>query len=127
ISRGLSASTGVLPEVEGMVPTNTDMIIPSGRTRYLSEIADTVRRYHAQTEEQVQAIRKYDHLATAREALITQGADIEPIDRLLEDTRSTCAEDIIKLLETWPDLAESYREEEFLFTVRDQQLRTDLW
>src|SRR5699024_425033 len=50
---GLPVSTGVLPHVEGAVSTETDTVIPANRIRYLSDIADTVRRYHVHTRDQV--------------------------------------------------------------------------
>jgi methylmalonyl-CoA mutase len=38
--------------------TSKTIVIPPQRTRYLSEIADTVRRYHQQTQEQMRALRR---------------------------------------------------------------------
>ncbi|MCW3158159.1 methylmalonyl-CoA mutase family protein [Micropruina sonneratiae] len=40
----------------------TQSIIPRGRERYLAEVADAVRDYHAQTTDLVEQVRRHDHL-----------------------------------------------------------------
>ena len=44
-------------------------IVPAGRSRYLSEIAETVRDYHAGVERQVRIARERQHLREARRLL----------------------------------------------------------
>ena len=46
-AQGLGVDTGLLPEVSGKVSTSTHAIIPPARVRYLSDIAESVRGYHA--------------------------------------------------------------------------------
>src|SRR5690606_14575773 len=67
--KGLEAGPGVLPEVEGRTSTNLQNLIPPGRERYLSEIADTVRSYHRRTEELAVLARRRQQLAATRELL----------------------------------------------------------
>ncbi|PRX51185.1 methylmalonyl-CoA mutase [Prauserella shujinwangii] len=124
---GLSVSAGVLPAVEGKVSTQAGTIIPTGRTRYLAEIAETVRGYHERTARQVEAVRRRDHLATARDALAADGADTAAVGRLLDQAESAVDGDVRELLEHYAELAESYRGEELVFRVRDKELRTGLW
>ncbi|PXY28073.1 fused isobutyryl-CoA mutase/GTPase IcmF [Prauserella muralis] len=124
---GLSVSAGVLPPVEGKVSTDLSTIIPASRTRYLSDIAETVRAYHRRTAEQVRAVRTRDQLAAAREALAQAGADTAEIDRLVERAQSDVDDATTRLLERYAELAEAYRGEELVFMVRDKELRTQLW
>ena len=49
VAKGLAAGTGVLARLEGMEPTGLTTIVPPARGRYLAEIAETVRGYHATT------------------------------------------------------------------------------
>ncbi len=48
--------------------TSRSIIIPAERTRYLSEIAETVRDYHRRTGQQAEALRREWHLAESRQA-----------------------------------------------------------
>ncbi|WP_197319233.1 fused isobutyryl-CoA mutase/GTPase IcmF [Saccharomonospora sp. NB11] len=124
---GLSVSAGLLPRVEGKVSTDTSVVIPGNRTRYLAEIADTVRSYHERTRKQVEAVRKRAQLRAAREALAAENAPTDDLDRLLVKAEAEVDAETTALLESWEDLAERYRGEELVFTVRDKEIRTSLW
>ncbi|EIE99651.1 fused isobutyryl-CoA mutase/GTPase IcmF [Saccharomonospora glauca] len=124
---GLSVSAGILPKVEGKVSTDTSVVIPGNRTRYLAEIADTVRRYHKRTRDQVEAVRKRAQLAAARDALAAENASTDDLDRLLAKAEAEVDAETTALLDNWNELAERYRGEELSFTVRDKEIRTSLW
>ena len=47
--RGLQVSEGVLPVVADRISERSGGFVPAARRRYLAEIADTIRAYHAQT------------------------------------------------------------------------------
>ncbi|MGA6166563.1 fused isobutyryl-CoA mutase/GTPase IcmF [Amycolatopsis magusensis] len=125
--KGLSVSAGVLPRVEGKVSTDASTIIPSSRARYLSDIADAVRGYHQRTIDQVAAVRRREHLETAREALAEAGDDVAAVEKLAERAAARIDADIRRLLEDWAGLAESYRADELVVKIRDKELRTQLW
>ncbi|WP_216205919.1 fused isobutyryl-CoA mutase/GTPase IcmF [Amycolatopsis aidingensis] len=124
---GLSVSAGVLPAVEGKVSTDASTIIPSSRTRYLADIAATVRGYHEHTRAQAEAVRQREHLRAAREALAGAGSGTEDLSRLLERAEQEVDAESRRLLEAWPELAESYRAEELVVRIRDKELHTQLW
>jgi methylmalonyl-CoA mutase len=69
---GLATSEGVLPPVSGKVSTQRGQLVPGARTRYLAEIAELVRTYHATTAEQAEAVRRRQHVATT-EAMLADG------------------------------------------------------
>ncbi|TNC29022.1 fused isobutyryl-CoA mutase/GTPase IcmF [Amycolatopsis alkalitolerans] len=125
--KGLSVSAGTLPRVGGKVSTSADTIIPSSRARYLADISDTVRGYHRRTLEQVEAVRERDQLAAAKAALERADADTAAIGELLDEAESRVDSSTRRLLDEWAALSESYRGEELVFKVRDQELRTQLW
>ena len=63
----IAEKTGVefktsLPRPQTRTSSSKTIIIPQERTRYLSEITDTIRKYHQQTREQAQNLRKVWHL-----------------------------------------------------------------
>ena len=53
--------------------SRTRAVVPAGRSRYLSEIAETVRGYHADVERQVGIARERQHLREARRLLEEAG------------------------------------------------------
>ncbi|MGH3518146.1 MAG: fused isobutyryl-CoA mutase/GTPase IcmF [Haloechinothrix sp.] len=125
--KGLSVSAGVLSPVEGKVSTDATTIIPPSRTRYLSDIAEIVRGYHERTREQAEAVRKAEQLRVGREALAADGADTEPIGRLVAEAEGRVAADTARLLDEWRERADAYRQDELVVTVRDKELHTQLW
>ncbi len=125
--RGLGVSAGTLPQVEGKVSTDASTIIPGNRSRYLAEISETVRGYHAKTEQQVAAIRKRDALALARGELAGVDASTDALDGLLAAAESAVDAESTQLLERFRALAEEYRQDELVVKIRDKELRTQLW
>ena len=119
-------------------------IIPPHRTRYLSEIAETNRQYdqwvHQQAEvaQQLYGIRQ---AIGAVESLASDGnanpgqpdadnPDLPTSDRLVAGLAATFEEVRLrldgqnwKLLEAWPQKVAAYRAPEFVFKVRDKEIR----
>ncbi len=94
-------------------------VIPPERTRYLSEISETVRGYNRWTDEQADiAQRRYALDIAAKElddaSLVAERR--EALDRQLTGENKA-------LLETWPSLRARYADEEFVFEVRGKEIR----
>ncbi|TDC56341.1 methylmalonyl-CoA mutase [Actinomadura sp. KC345] len=119
---GLELEDGALPEISTKVSTGAAAVIPTGRVRYLSDIAETVRGYHARTAEQVAAVRRVQRLDEVRAEL----ADASEVEGLLEKARRDVAPENAELIEGWPALVESYSGDEQVVRVRDRELRTRL-
>ena len=118
---------GALPVPAVRVSSYTHAIVPAGRTRYLSEIAQAVREYHVRVERQVELARERQHLREARRLL--EGAGESGVAALarLEETRDAALDpDARALLESWPALVESYSGGEFVVNVREREIRTAL-
>ncbi|HET6708290.1 methylmalonyl-CoA mutase family protein, partial [Amycolatopsis sp.] len=125
--RGLGVSAGTLPQVEGKVSTDASTIIPGNRARYLAEISEAVRGYHAKTAQQVAAIRKHEALKTAREELAKVDASTDALDGLIAAAESDVDGESGQLLARFRELAEEYRKDELVVKIRDKELRTQLW
>ena len=117
------------------------MIVPADRTRYLADIAASLRAYHAKTRAQVKLVRELQHLREAATMLHHEGPALdqgersdhkalsEAIDRLtaLETVRrSRLDPSCASLLQEWPAIAQSYQGSEQLTKVRDREIRTAL-
>ncbi|MET8340530.1 fused isobutyryl-CoA mutase/GTPase IcmF [Streptosporangium canum] len=125
--RGLPATPRLLPEVHGSTSEVTAGIVPPARSRYLAEIADTVRGYHAHTGAQAEAVRRRQRLAAVRELLAAEGADTAAVDLLLDRAGAEVDPDSRALLEGWSATADAYQADELVVKVRDRELRTPLW
>ena len=118
---------GALPAPGVRVSSHSRAIVPAGRTRYLSEIAEAVRGYHARAERQAALARERQHLREARRLLRGAGeSDVDALARL-EDARDRMLDGEARaLIESWPALVESYSGDEYVVTVREREIRTAL-
>ncbi|MCE5291095.1 MAG: methylmalonyl-CoA mutase family protein [Nocardiaceae bacterium] len=96
----LGLEKGILPVVDTKFSTRTREIIPGKRVRYLAEIADTVRDYHAETARQVLAAQRLQRLEAVRTEL--ESADL---DVLIDSARGDLTPANKQLLDHWPAIA----------------------
>ena len=114
--------------------TESVSLIPATRSRYLSEIADTVRNYHKYVDAQVEIASKLYGLEKARQQ-IKEIEDIneEEIDRVqkvldkqIERLEKALDERAYKLLKEWPEVKEKYKKDKFVAKIRDREVVYDL-
>jgi methylmalonyl-CoA mutase len=122
-----------LPRPQNHISTSKTIIVPPERTRYLAEIAETVRAYHGRTAEQAERVRHKWHLEHAAEAMaeVDEIKDTEVIlARLQEElakAEEAMDEETCRLLEEWPRIKEAYSGDEFLYKVREREYRVPLY
>ncbi|MEU6564060.1 fused isobutyryl-CoA mutase/GTPase IcmF [Nocardia nova] len=132
--QGLPLEDGVLPRVDTKASTRFAQIIPPGRVRYLAEIAETVRDYHAETLRQVAAAQRVQRIDQVLAELPEDesgsatgvSAARAEVARLLEEATGALSTESATLLKNWPQVAESYRGDEQIVRVRDREIRTAL-
>ncbi|MEJ3658401.1 fused isobutyryl-CoA mutase/GTPase IcmF [Actinomycetes bacterium KLBMP 9759] len=117
---GLQTGEGRLPRTERKTSSEHAAVIPPNRTRYLSDIAETVRGYHEATEVAVEAARTRQHLRTARELVG------EAVDEELRKAEKALPAEASELLDGWPQVVEEYSGDEMVVRIRDKELRTQL-
>ena len=88
--------------------------------RYLADVAETVRDYHAATATAVAAARVRQHLRTARELV---GA---AVDEALADAEKALPAADAELLDGWAQTVKDYAGDELVVRVRDKELHTAL-
>jgi isobutyryl-CoA mutase len=123
---GLPMGGGALAPVETRVPTGVVTIVPPARTRYLADVAETVRDYHRRTDEQAAAARRRQALRTTRDLLGAAGSSTADVDALLDDAERALDADAHALLDDWPATVEAYSGDEHVVTVRDREICTAL-
>ncbi|HRD48423.1 MAG: methylmalonyl-CoA mutase family protein [Candidatus Competibacter sp.] len=124
--KGMDLSPGRLPRVEHKAATGKTVIVPPARSRYLAEIADTVRGYHRQVNEQVKLIRQRQQLHAVKAMLETINKPITDLEPLLEKVESQVDSHARKLVEMWPQVRASYSGDEYVVKIRDRELRTQI-
>ncbi|MCM3112080.1 fused isobutyryl-CoA mutase/GTPase IcmF [Lederbergia lenta] len=104
-----------------------NVIIPNSRQHYLREIADSVRRYHKETEEQVQVARRIFQLEGA--LIIAKETDASIVDEL-QSMKDKIEEKLTftskKVLAEWNATKEKYAGKRFVTKVRDHEVLTEL-
>jgi methylmalonyl-CoA mutase len=109
------------------------VIVPPERNRYLAEIADTVRKYHAKTKEQAAVIRRVWQMKNTHDHLEKSwGSDPDlmgALDKLRAEVHrleEAYTEETHKLLAEWPQMQEAYSGSEYKYKVRDRQFSVPL-
>jgi methylmalonyl-CoA mutase len=95
----LGLPEGRLAPVATKVSTGMTSFIPPDRVRYLAEIAATVRAYHADTAEQVQAVHRVEALEVAGRMLEDAGKPVDGVADLLADARWAVPPETTELLD----------------------------
>ncbi|NNF97936.1 MAG: methylmalonyl-CoA mutase family protein [Desulfobacteraceae bacterium] len=122
-----------LPKPDTNVSTSKTIIIPPERTRYLAEIADTVRDYHRRTDAQAEQLRKVWHLKQAAAVLSSEypGEEtvtlLDPLNKSLGKARETLDKETVSLVEKWQEIKTDYTKDELVYTVRDKEIRIPLF
>ena len=122
-----------LPKPSVKTSSSKTIIIPPERTRYLSEIADTIRGYHEKTDRQTELVRKRWHLDESAAALEASGAEGDTgiaVEKLREQ-RDLVASDIYaetdRLLAEFDRIRDEYSRDELVYPVRDREIRVPLY
>ena len=123
---GLELKPGRLPYIQVPAASGHRAILPAERSRYLAEIADELRGYHAKTERRVKKVRELQALHTAQEVLAAEGKSTEQFSELIAKKENDLAPGAKKLLADWPELAGQYGGEEHVVKIRDREIRTKL-
>ena len=128
--------TGVVFQSERAVPpaktsTSKTIIIPPERTRYLSDIAACISRYHGKTRTEAERLRNAWHLEEAQKLFSdTSGTAAGLVAELKARSREVNAEigkETRSLIEEWEELKSTYSKDELVYNVRDQEIRVPLF
>lgn len=101
-------------------------IIPPARTRYLSEISETVRKYNEWAAAQAEIAAKLDSIHTALEEMKASRVDetvINVLQQKFEELKLGLDGRNWKVLEEWNTTVQKYRDEYYSFQVRDKEIR----
>ncbi len=121
---GIADKTGArFARREGMTSGESEkvFILPPDRTRYLSEISQTVRDYGKWVDEQVKLANSIYGLSVALQHVPAE--DRPAVQHAYERTLEKMHPDCRKALEGWPETKKKFEADEFTFKVRDKETR----
>ncbi len=122
--KGLRRWDSTLAFADNRIPSERSVIVPPARARYLAEIAETVRVYHKDTQDQVRVARERQQLQAAAQML---GEADGRLENLIEQRNDKLTGENKRLLENWSTFKAGYRGEERVETsASGKEIRTRL-
>ncbi|MBK1682419.1 fused isobutyryl-CoA mutase/GTPase IcmF [Rhodoferax fermentans] len=125
---GLPLGESHLPVVMVRHSTNQSPVVPAARTRYLADIAGTVRAYKQKARTQARLAREIQQLRAAAAMLQDNGtsAAADAASTLAQQREQTQDHAAHKLLAQWPEMQRAYAGDEYVVKIRDKEIRTSL-
>lgn len=127
VAKGFKAVESRLKPVKVKCSTARRAVVPPERTRYLAEIAETVRGYHQTIADQVQIARERQALRISQRLLQDTNAEASTtLAPLIEAKEGEFLPAPRKLLAGWPERVQQYSGDAHVVKIRDKELRTVL-
>ncbi|PWJ44191.1 methylmalonyl-CoA mutase family protein [Sediminitomix flava] len=99
-------------------------IIPPNRTRYLSEISESNRRYDQEINKQAEIANAYQSVLQTIDLLKDEDQDLlKHLEAKAVSLKQQLNIEHLKVLEGWTELKSQYAADEFIFKVRDKEIR----
>jgi methylmalonyl-CoA mutase len=103
-------------------------IIPPERTRYLAEIAEANEDYKTWVAKQCELAKRMYQLKGTIDLLSASHKETRSdLEKIYTQTEEKLDVECKRLLREWPDTIKRYREDEFVFKVRNKEIRQSLF
>lgn len=100
-------------------------IIPPNRTRYLSEISETIRNYNAWAIKQAQISHQLDGLRLSKKQLSDKPMVVEEIDKKIHEIEMNLHPRNKEMIDKWDAKLEQFNGDEFIYQVRGKDIKVD--
>ena len=100
-------------------------IIPPRRTRYLSEISETIRTYNEWSDAQATVAQRMYAIEETIRLIREKDGNAGELEELYRKEELDLDPHNLELLKKWEDKVRAYKEKEFVFKVRDHELRVE--
>ncbi len=116
-----------VPEDQRALASDTRDIIPPERVHYMAEVVHTVRAYKAKVRQQIEVVRRLEHLRATR-ALAVEGAGLDEaalawLDAQILETEGRLDGEARRALALLPALREAYAADEYVVKIRGREVR----
>jgi methylmalonyl-CoA mutase len=124
----ISERTGVA--FESAIETTMDeskkiFIIPPNRTRYLSEISETIHSYDEWVADQSKLAQELYAIQTTIDALGKNASKVvlDELEKKMDDIKINLDGKNFQHIERWQELVKSYQDEFYIYKVRDKEIK----
>ncbi len=100
-------------------------IIPPKRTRYLSEIAETIRNYNEWADTQAEVAQRMYALHESTALLEGKKEASEALEVAYKDEELDLDPHNMEIIRGWDEKRESYKADQFIYKVRDKELKVE--
>ena len=113
---------------------NQNYIIPPNRSRYLSEIAETIRDYKKWVASETTLVRKYHALSQSLEILKNEAkenndpinkSNIDSITQSIDKHKDQISPETMDKLNDWDSLYSKYTADEYSYKVRNKVIKVE--
>jgi len=99
------------------------VILPPERQNYLAEIVATIRKYKERTTQNAEQVSKLGGLLALKPHLKLSESEFQNLEKTLA---ADLTQDELNQLRQWQDLEKRYSGDEFVYKVRDKEIRQPL-
>ncbi len=125
-AKGLVHGPSRLPAIAARHSSAQNVIVPAARTRYLADIATSVRAYRGWAEAQSRVARERQQLREAKRMLAAQKIEVAAFDAAVAERETKLDPRSQKLIAMWPQTKAAYSGDEYVVKIRDKEIRTAL-
>ena len=124
---------GAAPARGAEIERESTWLVPPARRRYLAEIAETLRRWHAESESLALRARDVQALARAQQILASEAGEAtgpgesvaQHLGRCHAAALGALPSDLRAALESWPEVCARYRAASQSYRVREREIRVE--
>mgnify|MGYP005809448285 CR=1 FL=1 len=119
----LKVSEDAPPEIEN------HPIIPSEKSNYLHKIAETIEKYHANNEKEIEKTTHLYELENLKNHI--SGDDInnhinDYINNKIKEIKNEVTEETVEKLEKWKEIKKAYKEKVYTVNIKDKKIAYEL-
>ncbi len=106
-------------------PEKPTTIIPPDRIRYLSEIAETIRKYNVFAENEAQLVKRYEALTETRIVIKEQNTNLKllaEVEELTKDAKQSLHPETVEIINNWVTKKRKYHDPVFTYVVRGKEI-----
>ncbi|MCU0327871.1 MAG: methylmalonyl-CoA mutase family protein [Chitinophagales bacterium] len=111
-----------VPDILSQKQNSRNAIIPGNRVRYLSEISETIRKYHQETKDQSTIARKLYALKLSLEEFKENEAITDALQARYDQLFDSLNSESKEILKNWSSIKENYAKPMFSYQVRGKEL-----
>jgi len=107
------------------VSHNNQQIVPVGKSRYLSDIADTIRSYNNEVDEKSSIANRLQALVTSELELKEEALVSDQIKNKITSLTDELGKENIKIIEGWKNKKQKYKNDFYTYEVRGKEIKVE--